>query len=184
MIERDLDNIGTGIIPEQSESINNNINNTSSVMSDINTTGDNDKYKGHEHLRELNAVFSTERAKEIGSLGGKATAESRKRKRTFQEQARALLDMRCSQESAQNVLGDDAQRFFPDGQATNGEILLARMMLEGWQGNTKAAEFTRDTAGYKPTQEISVEGMDDAARALLANVAKRLEQADKKSKKD
>ena len=166
------ENISSGLV-------NNNINNTNPVSN--NTPS---KRGNINNLAQYKDGWSAERARELASHGGKASQEAHKRRKTFQEQARALLDMRCSQESAQNVLGDDAQRFFPDGQATNGEILLARMMLEGWQGNTKAAEFTRDTAGYKPTQEISVEGMDDAARALLANVAKRLEQADKKSKKD
>lgn len=110
---------------------------------------------------------------------GKASKEAQKRRKSFQEQARALLERTASRESVSNVLGDSATEFFPEGQASAGELLLARMMLEGWNGNTRAAEFTRDTAGYKPTQEISVEGMDDAARSLLDNVAKRLEKESK-----
>lgn len=182
---KDQEKVGANISPEQLENNINiyntpgDINNTSGVSNNINIK----PAKEYNRLDNFGGKRS-ELTDHLRSLGGQASQEARKRKRSFQEQARALLDMRCSRESAQNVLGDQAQEFFPEGSATNGEILLARMMLEGWQGNTKAAEFTRDTAGYKPTQEISVEGMDDAARALLANVAKRLEQADKKSKKD
>ena len=130
--------------------------------------------------QEYESGLSEEALFQQRSNGGKASKEAQKRRKTFQEQARALLDRQASRESVANVLGDSAQDFFPEGEASNGEVLLARMMLEGWNGNTRAAEFTRDTAGYKPTQEISLEGMDDAARSLLDNVAKRLEKESKK----
>lgn len=138
-----------------------------------------DPESARKRLEEFKASRSSEELHAIAVKAGKAAQEAQKRKKTFQEQARALLERTASRESVSNVLGDSATEFFPEGQASAGELLLARMMLEGWNGNTRAAEFTRDTAGYKPTQEISVEGMDDAARSLLDNVAKRLEKESK-----
>lgn len=138
-----------------------------------------DPESARKRLDDFRAGRSSEELHAIAVKAGKAAQEAQKRRKTFQEQARALLERTASRESVSNVLGDSATEFFPEGQASAGELLLARMMLEGWNGNTRAAEFTRDTAGYKPTQEISVEGMDDAARSLLDNVAKRLEKESK-----
>ena len=150
---------------------NNNIYNNNSVS---------DKAQRMNRIRqEYENGLSEEEYKAQRVAAGKAAQEAQKRRKSFQEQARALLERTASRESVSNVLGDSATEFFPEGQASAGELLLARMMLEGWNGNTRAAEFTRDTAGYKPTQEISVEGMDDAARSLLDNVAKRLEKESK-----
>lgn len=161
---------------------NNNIYNTGSDTGSNNIIYNNstDPETCRKRLEEYRASAGPEAVREAQSRGGKASTELQKRRKTFQEQARALLERTASRESVSNVLGDSATEFFPEGQASAGELLLARMMLEGWNGNTRAAEFTRDTAGYKPTQEISVEGMDDAARSLLDNVAKRLEKESKK----
>ena len=49
------------------------------------------------------------------------------------------------------------------------------MMIQGQQGNVKAATFVRDTAGDMPTTKVQADvGMTDADRALLAKVGARL----------
>jgi hypothetical protein len=158
-----------------------NIINTNTADTGSNNNINNNNYPNldYEALERYRNSLTGEERTEQARRAGRASQEAQKRRKSFQEQARALLERTASRESVSNVLGDSATEFFPEGQASAGELLLARMMLEGWNGNTRAAEFTRDTAGYKPTQEISVEGMDDAARSLLDNVAKRLEKESK-----
>lgn len=155
------------------------INNNTGTDSNNNINNNIYPNLDYEALERYRNSLTREERTEQARRAGRASQEAQKRRKTFQEQARALLERTASRESVSNVLGDSATEFFPEGQASAGELLLARMMLEGWNGNTRAAEFTRDTAGYKPTQEISVEGMDDAARSLLDNVAKRLEKESK-----
>ncbi len=55
-------------------------------------------------------------------------------------------------------------------------LVLASMSLQAIAGNVKAADFVRDTAGYKPTdkQEITADIMTDADRALLNKVSARI----------
>lgn len=128
--------------------------------------------------------LSREEERERQSNGGKASGESRKKRKTFQEMAQAILAVQCSQEMVSESLGAYAGSVFPEGkQPTMAELILARQSIEAANGNGKSAEYVRDSAGYKPTQAVSIEGMDDASRELLDRVAKRLEREAGKAEK-
>lgn len=56
------------------------------------------------------------------------------------------------------------------------EVLALAQLLKAAQGDTRAAEFVRDSAGDKPGSAVSVEtpGLSDADRRMLENLQKRV----------
>lgn len=116
---------------------------------------------------ELNARKTPEERREQARLAGIASGEAKRRRRTAQEIYARMLDQEARPEL---TAGLD----LPEG-ATNYDVMLARMMLQGQKGNVKAATFVRDTAGDMPTTKVKADvGMTPGDRALLAKVGARL----------
>lgn len=84
--------------------------------------------------QNLKPIRTTERARELGRLGGKASGEARRKKADIQA---AVLEM----------LGDGATL----------EQLVEAMCKEALKGNVQAAVFLRDTAGQKPVDRAEKE---------------------------
>lgn len=91
-------------------------------------------------------------------------------KKNFNELAKALLDMTVSDRTIKQTLED------PDTMIDNsyGSLILAAMAQGAKNGSFKCAEFLRDTAGYKPKNEIEVSAdiMTDADRSLIDKALK------------
>ncbi|MED9905277.1 MAG: hypothetical protein UFG06_13995 [Lachnospiraceae bacterium] len=118
--------------------------------------------------------MTLEERQNIGSKGGKASVEAKKRKRDLREIAKALLAADMSDTQVAEILGT-AQDLL-DGDKSVGAVLTARMAQEAGKGNYKAYEVLRDTAGYKPKDQLEVDAViTDADRALLDKVAARLD---------
>lgn len=92
----------------------------------------------NENLQRL----TTEKAREIGKLGGKKSGEAKRAKKTMKEMLKYLLEQEIS-----NKKGE---------KATTLEAIMLAQIKEAMKGNTKAAQFVRDTIGEMPTvkQEI------------------------------
>ena len=94
-----------------------------------------------------NAELTPKERKEKASKAGKASAESRRKKKDMREVAKMLLGMAAKGKD----LNKSLEAFgIPESDRTNMAGILARMTLEAQEGNIKAAEFVRDTAGYAP----------------------------------
>lgn len=99
---------------------------------------------------EKNLIPFTERTESeqraIQSKGGKASGAARRRKRDMAKAMKLLLDMPA-------VPGADAylQQFgFAEADMTNQMALLSAVFMKAMNGDVRAAEFVRDTAGYNP----------------------------------
>lgn len=101
---------------------------------------------------EKNLIPITERTtseqRTIQSKGGKASGASRRRKRDMAKAMKLLLDMPA-------IEGTDAyrdlQQFgFDEADMTNQMALLSAVFMKAMNGDVRAAEFVRDTAGYNP----------------------------------
>lgn len=83
--------------------------------------------------------LSKEEATERGRKGGKASVESRRRKKLLRECLDELL----------------AREYTADGKTLTGsEALAAALMKKAMKGDVKAFEALRDTAGEKPVERI------------------------------
>lgn len=134
-------------------------------------------FYGHEisslYLIPFNAL-DPEKQKELSSLGGKASQEQIRNKRSLNDLARAMLDRVMTEKQIDDVLGD-GKNIAEDN--TVGGVMLAKMVQVAMSGSFKAAEFVRDTAGYKPKNEVELnaEIMSDSDRSLMDKIGKRLE---------
>lgn len=117
--------------------------------------------------QELNARKTPEERREQARKAGIASGEARRRRKTAKEIYETLLNKEASARLRSGLGLEEG--------ATNYEVMLAQMMIQGQQGNVKAATFVRDTAGDMPTTKVQADvGMTDADRALLAKVGARL----------
>ena len=116
---------------------------------------------------------SREELIEMGKKGGRANAERIRKEKSLNEIAKALFKATVSEKKAREILGEYSELL--EGDYSMGAILSMKQMLEAQEGNTKAYEVMRDTAGYKPIDQIQtdVNIMSDQDKALLEKVAKR-----------
>lgn len=133
---------------------------------------------GYKNLIPLNKR-SEEEQRALRSKAGKASGESRRRRKTAKEIARTILqtDLSASQidevlDGAKDLIGEDASAY---------AVMIAKMVQEGLRGNVQAFTAVRDTAGDKPTDKQEVTASVTAGdKALMDKVAARLgiKQAD------
>lgn len=134
------------------------------------TTEKNNKNIGN--LKPI-AERSPEERAAMGRKGGLKTQEQNRLKRTAKEVMQLYLNCEISRDKAREKLGEYAD-LLPEG-ATLFDLISLKQILESGDGNTKAFEAVRDTAGFKPVdrQEITADIMTDSDRALLEKIARR-----------
>ena len=94
--------------------------------------------------KNLNPVRTKEEAKERGRNGGIKSGEARRRKRDMKSAASLLLDMGVW---GPNMDAQMERMGLPEDERTNQMAVLVSMLQEAQNGNVRAAEFLRDTAG-------------------------------------
>ena len=186
-ITPDKDNItgavnNSGIDSPVNDSDNNAVNadNTSPDNDSLNNSSEsekkdvNGKYDGRANLIPFNKLSEDEQ-KEIRSKGGKASGEARRKKRDMREVAKAILEHAMNEAQIEEVLGNSKELL--DGDKSVMAVLTARMVQEAGKGSYKHYETLRDTAGFKPKDEIDISAdiMTDADRELVEKVNRRLE---------
>lgn len=127
---------------------------------------------GYKNLIPLNKR-SEEEQRALRSKAGKASGESRRKRRTAKEIARTILqtDLSASQidevlDGAKDLIGEDVSAY---------AVMIAKMVQEGLRGNVQAFTAVRDTAGDKPTDKQEVTAAVTAGDvALLEKVGARL----------
>lgn len=135
-------------------------------------------------INEYCATLSREEVVEKCRLGGIRSGESRRIKRDGGKTAREAILMILANEVPEKTvdkLMGEYKAMLKDPEARKNldgmSVLMARMYLEATEnGNVKAAEFVRDTAGYKPVEQVQLDAsvMTDQDRALMDKVAKRV----------
>lgn len=115
-----------------------------------------------QNLKPLQA--NTERAREIGRMGGIASGEARRKKRTMREAAQQIL-------SGGLVFGDENTRAILAALGidvpTNADGLVLVATLKAAAGDMEAARFVRDTGGELPTAKVEVGGIEDKPIEVL-----------------
>lgn len=104
-------------------------------------------------------IASPEEAREYGRRGGKASAESRRKKKLLRECLQELMQMEY----------DTVQ-----GKKLGSEMLSAMLMKKAMSGDIKAFEVLRDTAGEKPVDKVMVADVD---KSVIDEVEKMVNDA-------
>lgn len=115
-----------------------------------------------------------EKHKEYSIKGGTKTQEILQEKKSLNDIAKNMLSAVLSESQVDEILGDAVNLIGEDRSA--GAVMIAKMIQTACAGSFKAAEFVRDTAGYKPQQQVSIEAdiMTDADRSLLEKIERRI----------
>lgn len=101
----------------------------------------------NENLRPIKkGELSKEEAKARGAKGGKKSGEKRRELKTMREMLNYLLEKDIS-----NNKGE---------KATTLEAVMVAQIKEALKGNTRAAQFIRDTIGEMPVNRQEVSGVD------------------------
>lgn len=109
---------------------------------------------------------------EIQKAGANAVNAAKAQQRTFKEVIKEMLA-----ESARN---EDIERLGLKPGATQLDAIIAGQLQQANKGNSKAAEFLRDTVGEKPTEKLdaSITALTPEDKELLQNVENRLKNND------
>ena len=130
------------------------------------------KEKGYANLIPMNKMTEAEQ-REIAKKGGKASAESRKRRKTAKEIAQTILSTQINAAQIEEIL-DGAKDLIGEDKSAYA-VMIAKMVQEANRGNVQAFTAVRDTAGDKPTDKQEVTAAVTAGDvALLGKVAARL----------
>lgn len=126
---------------------------------------------GTSNLIDLSERTEQEKREIIKNSHIKAQ-ENRDKKKNFNELAKAMLEQIASDKVINNTIDDPNMMI----DKSYGSLILAAMIQGAANGSFKCAEFIRDTAGYKPRNELEIDAniMSDQDRALLDKVNQRL----------
>lgn len=105
----------------------------------------------------LNPVRSKEEARSRGRKGGIASGKARREKKAFKETLEAILSMPMKE--GKNISLDDIKSFasIKGKNISVQEAILIGQIQKAMKGDTKAAEYVRDTIGQKPTDKIEAD---------------------------
>lgn len=115
-----------------------------------------------------------EEANAIRRKGAQAVHDKHKEAETMNEIAKRMLATDMSEEVVDEILGKAKELIGEERSAS--AVIIAKMIQEACSGSFKAAEFVRDTAGYKPKNEmeISADIITEEDRSLIDKLNKRL----------
>jgi hypothetical protein len=155
-IQDKLNNDNNNIIPEENNS----------------NTGNIRKYN-IQNLKPYNKtdnILTSEEAKRRGRNGAKKSAEVRRQRKTMKD---TILDLIQKEVSTEQYGGDSS---ILGDKATLQEIILASMIREASNGDTKAMQLLRDTIGEQPVnrQEITQEVITKDDTELMDSLKKSL----------
>lgn len=96
--------------------------------------------------QEVNSRLTPEEMKAKMSMMGKKSAEKKRNNRMMMDLARKILNMPVA-EQYQNVKGIMARYGIPEDEMTYAAAILTNMTVKAMSGDTKAAQYVRDSAG-------------------------------------
>lgn len=109
-----------------------------------------------ENLDHFTSGQSREEAVRNGKKGGIASGKARREKKLMRETLDALLSMPIKNGKFADV---DSIRNFASLKGKNisvQEAILIAQIQKAMKGDTKAAEYVRDTIGQKPTDSVKM----------------------------
>lgn len=104
-------------------------------------------------------IPTSEEARRNGAKGGKASGEARRKKKLLRE----CLDELLAREYDTKL-----------GKMTGSEALSVQLMQKALNGDVKAFEVLRDTAGEKPVDKVMVADVD---KSVIDEVEKMVNDA-------
>ena len=102
-------------------------------------------------------VFKSGPGPEMASKAGKASGKARKKKKTMRAIYESLANQKVNGETVQKLQGTLMK--VKKNLTVEESIVLAQVLM-AQAGDTRAAEFLRDTAGEKPVEKVQIAEVD------------------------
>ena len=110
----------------------------------------------HIGTKNLKPVRTKREAKERGRKGGMASGEARRAKRTFKDRIKWLMELPMGEGSVTEDTDIKNVRLIPSANLTAIDQIIVAQFQKAAKGDTKAAEFIRDTLGEKPKEKMEI----------------------------
>ncbi|MGN0398792.1 MAG: hypothetical protein ACI4EO_01575 [Blautia sp.] len=120
---------------------------------------------------------SEKEEREMRSRGGKKSGETRRKKTAMKKVANLLLNMPVSEEAYPTVISTLQKMGFEEDMITNQTAMLVSMWREAMDGNVRAAEFMRDTAGQKQ-ENVQAQKEFEYKKERDAGISQEIEDLD------
>lgn len=132
----------------------------------------------HIGTANLKPVRSKKEAKEKGRKGGIASGEARRLKRTFKDRLKWLMELPMGEGEITEDTDIKNIRLIPSANLTAIDQIIVAQFQKAAKGDTKAAEFIRDTIGEKPKEKMEIKSdiKDETIERVEALVNKELEK--------
>lgn len=99
---------------------------------------------------------STAEARSRGRKGGIASGNARREKKAMKETLKALLTLPLEESQIVDIETIQSLATLEGRNITVQEAILLQQVKKAMDGDTKAAEYVRDTAGEKPTDKVEL----------------------------
>ena len=109
-----------------------------------------------QNLKPFTSEQSRDEAKKNGAKGGIASGKARREKKAFKETLETLLSM--PMKNGDEISVDDIQNFaaIKGKNISVQEAILIAQVQKAMKGDTRAAEYVRDSIGQKPTDNMNM----------------------------
>lgn len=104
---------------------------------------------------------TTAEARSRGRKGGIASGKARKEKKAMKETLKTLLALTLDQRGVVDIEAIQDLTALDGGNITVQEAIMLKQIQKAMDGDTKAAEYVRDTAGEKPTDKVEMNSKID-----------------------
>jgi hypothetical protein len=107
-------------------------------------------------LRKFGSIPEEEH-KRMAANGGRASGETKRRKKNLREVTRALLEASALPDTDPELLAAlEAAGLDKDNQG----VMMLAAMRKSQAGDIEASRFVRDTSGQAPSQQVELGGID------------------------
>lgn len=97
--------------------------------------------------------LTTDKAREIGKLGGKASGKAKRERKAMREQLEYLMTLKLNKN--QDKLKSQLKKLGISTTEANMQMAInVALFQQALKGNVKAYEIIRDTLGEKPIEQI------------------------------
>lgn len=104
----------------------------------------------------LNPVRSEDEARKKGRNGGIASGKARRERKAMKETLEALLSMPLKDGKAASVETIKNLASVKGKNITVQEAIMLAQIQKAMKGDTRAAEFVRDSSGNKPKDDLNM----------------------------
>lgn len=111
-----------------------------------------------QNLTQAGKNLSTEEAQKIGRKGGIASGKARREKKAMKDTLNDLLSMPLKSGKAADVETIKNLAALKGKNITVQEAIMLAQIQKALKGDTKAAEYIRDTSGQKLKEAIELSG--------------------------